>query len=103
MKILGITKNIKTNLIDRTGYFKKCIQIKRLAKYSNEIDTVLTRFNKKSCNETMMIKGVRKSREESTNRKTHTEDLEKIVAQMAKGIGLNEDIVIALEKNISVS
>ncbi len=102
MKNLEKTKNIKTKLIDKTGYFKKCLQIKRLAKYANEIDTVLTRFNKKSCNETMMIKGVRKSREESTNRKTHTEDLEKIVAQIAKGIGLNEDIVKLMGKHHDV-
>ncbi len=60
---------------------------------------VLTKYNKKSCDETMMVKGLRKSNPETTNRKIHQEDLEKIVAQMAKGLGLNEEIVKIMGKH----
>ncbi len=91
--IKGYVKSAKQKLKSKTGYFKREIELKRLEKYSNEIDMVLTKYNKKSCNETMMVKGLRKSNEETTNRKIHQEDLEKIVAQMAKGLGLNEEIV----------
>ena len=91
--IKGYVKSVAQKLKSKTRYFKREIELKRLEKYSNEIDMVLTKYNKKSCNETMMVKGLRKSNEETTNRKIHQEDLEKIVAQMAKGLGLNEEIV----------
>lgn len=77
----------------------KEIQVRRLAKYANEIDMVLTKYNKKSCDETMMVKGPRKSCGETTNRKIHTEDLEKTVAQIAKGLGLNIDVVKIMGKH----
>lgn len=83
----------KEKFVDTKGYLSKMIQIKRLAKYANEIDMVLTKYNKKSCDETMMVKGPRKSNAQTTNRKIHTEDLEKTVAQIAKGLGLNVEIV----------
>ncbi len=86
-------------LQDKSGYLKRQIELKRLGIYSNEIDMVLTKYNKKSCNETMMVKGLRKSDEETTNRKIHQEDLEKIVAQIAKGLGLNEEIVKIMGKH----
>lgn len=100
----------KTNVIEKmktltgkwksnTHYLQKTIAIKRLKKYANEIDMVLTKYNKKSCNETMMVKGPRKSCQETTNRKIHAEDLEKVVAQMAKGLGLDEDIVKIMGKH----
>lgn len=92
-------KNIKEKFIDKRGYLSKTIQVRRLAKYANEIDMVLTKYNKKSCNETMMVKGARKSCGETTNRKIHAEDLEKTVAQIAKGLGLNEDIVKIMGKH----
>lgn len=63
---------------------------------------VLTKYNKKSCDETMMVKGLRKSDPETTNRKIHQEDLEKIVAQMAKGLGLNEEIVKVMGKHHNI-
>lgn len=92
-------KNIKEKFIDKRGYLSKTIQVRRLAKYANEIDMVLTKYNKKSCNETMMVKGARKSCGETTNRKIHAEDLEKTVAQIAKGLELNEDIVKIMGKH----
>lgn len=92
-------KSIKKKFIDKKGYLSKTIQVRRLAKYANEIDMVLTKYNKKSCNETMMVKGARKSCGETTNRKIHAEDLEKTVAQIAKGLGLNEDIVKIMGKH----
>ena len=97
--IIKKVKNIKGKFIDQKGYLSKAVQIKRLAKYANEIDMVLTRYNKKSCDETMMVKGARKSCGETTNRKTHAEDAEKSVAQMAKGISLNIDITKIMMKH----
>lgn len=99
VNIIGSVQKIKIKLTDEEGFFKKEIALKRLEKYANEIDMVLTRYNKKSCNETMMIKGPRKSCEESTNRKIHAEDLEKTVAQLAKGLGLNEQVVKIMGKH----
>ena len=97
--ILNKISSTKEKFIDTKGYLSKMIQVKRLAKYANEIDMVLTKYNKKSCNETMMVKGARKSCGETTNRKIHAEDLEKDVAQMAKGIGLNEEVVKIMGKH----
>lgn len=97
--IIKKVKNTKERFIDEKGYLSKAVQIKRLAKYPNEIDMVLTRYNKKSCDETMMVKGARKSCGETTNRKIHAEDAEKSVAQMAKGIGLNIDITKIMMKH----
>ena len=99
ISIKGFKENIITKLRDEQGYLRRKIALQRLAKYTNEIDAVITTYNKKSCDETMMVKGFRKSNPETTNRKTHQEDLEKIVAQIAKGIGLNEDIVKIMGKH----
>ncbi len=99
MKINGYVKKLKTKLDDKRGYFTKAVQLKRLSEYANEIDMVLTKYNKKSCDETMMIKGLRKSNPETTNRKIHQEDLEKVVSQMAKGLGLNQEIVKIMGKH----
>ena len=91
--------NKKIKLFDNKGYLSKQIAIKRLEKYANEIDMVLTKYNRKSCNETMMIKGYRKSDQNSTNRKTHQEDLELIVGQIAKGLKLNVSIAKIMGKH----
>lgn len=99
VNIRDSVQKIKIRLTDEKGVFEKAVALKRLEKYANEIDMVLTRYNKKSCNETMMIKGPRKSCEESTNRKIHAEDLEKTVAQLAKGLGLNEQVVKIMGKH----
>lgn len=96
--IKGYQKEGK-KLKDKTGYFAREISLKRLEKYSNEIDMVLTKYNKKSCDETMMVKGLRKSNPETTNRKIHQEDLEKIVKEIAKKLGLNEQIVGIMGKH----
>lgn len=60
---------------------------------------VLTLYNKKSCNETMMVKGLRKFSGETTVRKTHQEDVEKITKEIAKKLGLNEQIVGIMAKH----
>ena len=100
MKLVSITTKDKfKKLIDSSGYFKRFLELKRLEKYANEIDMVLTKYNKKSCDETMMVKGLRKSCAETTNRKIHQEDLEKIVKQIAKELGLNEQIVGIMGKH----
>lgn len=80
-----------------------------LGEYSSEISSVITDYNRKSCEETMMVKGLRKSCQETTNRKTHQENLANIAARIAKGInrkqnqnkevGINCEIVNIMARN----
>lgn len=99
MKIKNTIQKVKGRLADKSGNFKRTIDFKRLEKYANEIDMVLTLYNKKSCNETMMVKGLRKFSGETTVRKTHQEDVEKITKEIAKKLGLNEQIVGIMAKH----
>ena len=98
MKIKNTIRKTTGRLFDKTRAFKRTIDLKRLEKYANEIDMVLTLYNKKSCNETMMVKGLRKFSGETTVRKTHQEDVEKITKEIAKKLGLNEQIVGIMAK-----
>ena len=91
-KLISRIRDKKEKLVDKKGYLSKTVAMKILEKYANEIDMVLTKYNKKSCNQTMMVKGLRKSCQDTTNRKIHQEDLELVVAQMAKGLKLSERI-----------
>lgn len=77
----------------RKMYEQKQESMKILSKYANVINLVLTDYNRKSADETMMIKSFRKSDPESTNRKTHPENLENIAGFIAEGIGLNVPVV----------
>lgn len=97
--IISKIRSTKERFVDKKGYLSKAIQVRRLARYANEIDMVLTKYNKKSCDETMMVKGARKSCGDTTNRKIHAEDLEKSVAQIAKGIGLNVNVAKIMGKH----
>ena len=84
---------------DLSGYFKKLIQLKRLEKYIPIIDMVLTEYDKKSCDETMMIKSYRKSSPETTNRKTHMENQACLAVEVARKLGLNEKAVSVMAKH----
>ena len=84
MKIKNTIKEFQGRAVDKTKQFKRQLELKRLEKYANEMDMVLTIYNKKSCNETMMVKGLRRSSGETTVRKTHQEDVEKITKEIAK-------------------
>ncbi len=99
MKIKNTIKTFTGRLFDKTRGFKRAVELKRLEKYANEIDMVLTLYNKKSCDETMMVKSFRKSSGETTVRKTHQEDVEKIAKEIAKKLGLNEQIVGIMAKH----
>ena len=99
MKIKNTIKEFQGRTIDKTKRFQRQLELKRLEKYANEIDMVLTLYNKKSCDETMMVKGLRKSSGETTVRKTHQEDVEKITKEIAKKLGLNEQIVGIMAKH----
>ena len=77
----------------KTMYEQKQNSMKRLSKYASVINLVLNDYSRKSTDETMMIKSFRKSNPESTNRKTHSENLENIAGLMAEGIGLNVPVV----------
>ena len=102
MKIKNNIREFQGKTIDKTKRFKRQIELKRLEKYANEIDMVLTLYNKKSCDETMMVKSFRKSSGETTVRKTHQEDVEKITKEIAKKLGLNEQIVGIMAKHHDV-
>lgn len=73
--------------------------MKRLNKYASVINFVLTDYNRKSTDETMMIKSFRKSDIESTNRKTHSENLEAIAGFLAEQIGLKVPVVKLMAKH----
>lgn len=99
MKIKNTIKEFQGRVVDKTKQFKRQLELKRLEKYANEMDMVLTIYNKKSCDETMMVKGLRRSSGETTVRKTHQEDVEKITKEIAKKLGLNEQIVGIMAKH----
>ena len=68
---------------------EKQASMRVLERYSLEIGSVIDSYNRKSCEETMMIKGPRKSNQESTNRKTHQENLTNVALRIAEGINRN--------------
>ena len=73
-----------------------------LDKYANEINSAILAYNKKSCEETMMIKGLRKSSQETTNRKTHMENVEGIATEIAKKLQLNVGSTMIMARNHDV-
>ena len=89
--------------------FEKHMAIEELGEYSSEISAVLNDYNRKSTETTMMVKGLRKSNQETTNRKTHQENLANIAVRIAKGmnrkqnqnnnVGLNCDIIDIMARN----
>lgn len=97
--------------LNRLEQYAKEIEeaLQELGQYSSEISSVITDYNRKSCEETMMVKGLRKSCQETTNRKTHQENLANIAARIAKGInqkqnqkkeiGINCEIVDIMARN----
>lgn len=66
--------------------------MQELEQYSLEIESVINDYNRKSCEETMMVKGPRKSNQETTNRKTHQENLTNIAVRIAKGINQKQKL-----------
>lgn len=97
--IAAYIKEKKGRFKDLSGYLQKVIQLKRLEKYVPLIDMVLTEYDKKSCDETMMIKSYRKSSPETTNRKTHMENQACLAVEAARKLGLNEKIVSVMAKH----
>ena len=87
------------NRIEQSVQLQKKQSMERLNKYASVINFVLTDYNRKSADETMMIKSFRKSNIESTNRKTHSENLESIAGFLAERIGLNVPVVKLMAKH----
>lgn len=77
---------------------KKQSFIKDLEEFYPEIEGTIDDYNRKSCEETMMVKGYRKSDQNTTNRKTHSENLATIAVRISKRLGLNENIVRLMAK-----
>ena len=92
MKIKNSIKKFAGKLFDKTRGFKRAIDLKRLENHANEIDMVLTLYDRKSHDETMMVKGFRRTSGETIVRKTHAEDVAKIARQMAEKLGMNGQI-----------
>lgn len=95
MKMNGYRRDQRRFLNRRS---QSTVQVKRLdnyadilmdvlEQYAEEIDASIVPYNKKSTEETMMIKGLRKSSQEATNRKTHMENVEGIAVEIAKRLG----------------
>ena len=101
MKIKKEIKKYSGKLLDKTREFKRTIDLKRLENHANEIDMVLTPYNRKSYDESMMVKVFRKTSGETIVRKTHTEDVGKLTREMAEKLGMNGQIAeILIGKNI---
>ena len=107
MKINGYRRDTKRFLNKNS---KSIVQTQRLDNYSslildileeyaNEIDSSIIPYNKKSSEETMMIKGLRKSSQETTNRKIHMENVEGIAVEIAKKLGLHTGVTRIIARN----
>ncbi len=66
--------------------------LKNLEQYTEEIESAIAPYNRKSTENTMMVKGLRKSSYRTTNRMTHQDNVAGIATQIAKKLGLNEGI-----------
>ena len=96
-KIFGINRNNHEDYKNKSS--QSTVQVKRLdnyseellaalEEYSNEIDSAISAYNRKSTEETMMISSVRRSSQETTTRKMHMENMEGIAVEIAKKLGL---------------
>ncbi len=78
---------------------------RELEEFSPEIGSVIEGYNKKSCDKTMMIKGVRKSNQETTNRRIHQDNVATVAKRIAQGMnekygaGLNCGIIDIMGRN----
>ena len=80
-------------------YEEKRKSMERLAKYASTINDVLTEYNRKSTDETMMVKTFRSSNIETTRRKTHMENVENVASKIAGRLGLNVPVVKLMAKH----
>lgn len=110
MKMNGYRRDQRRFLNRRS---QSTVQVKRLdnyadilmdvlEQYAEEIDASIVPYNKKSTEETMMIKGLRKSSQEATNRKTHMENVEGIAVEIAKRLGLHVGATRVIARNHDV-
>ena len=99
MKIKNIIKKYTGRLFDKTREFKRNIDLKRLENHANEIDMALTLYDRKSYDETMMVKGFRRTYGETIVRKTHAEDVAKIAREMAEKLRMNGQIAEIMGKH----
>lgn len=108
MTIKGCKKIIKQKL--KNSQFLSVVQKKRLElysekilkvldKYADEIESVVDSYNGKSTEKTMMIKGLRKSSQDTTDRKKHMENVEGIAVEIAKLVGLNVGVTRIIARN----
>lgn len=86
---------VQTKRLD--NYSESLLEV--LEEYANEIDAAIFPYNRKSCEETMMVTGIRKSSQDTTNRKTHMENVEGIAVEIAKRLGLNEGTTRIMARN----
>lgn len=90
------SKRIKLKRLEQ--YKKEIMEVMdELSEYSLEMSAIFNDYNRKSTEETMMVKGFRKSNQETTNRKTHQENLSLIAQRIAKGINRKSDVKLNCE------
>lgn len=95
-KFKDLNKRIKLKRLEQ--YKKEILEIMdELSEYSLEMSAIFNDYNRKSTEETMMVKGFRKSNQETTNRKTHQENLSVIAQRIAKGINKKSDVKLNCE------
>ena len=92
-------------LSDLKGYFieideglRKSLQYSELSEYGPLIYDTLTSYNN-GIHKTMMVKGPRKSLEETTNRESHQKNVEYIATTIAETLGLNAEMVRIMARN----
>ena len=70
-----------------------------LDEYANEIDSTILAYNRKACEQTMMVSAARRYSQETTTRKTHMENVEGIAVEIAKKLGLNQGATRIIKQN----
>lgn len=82
------------------NYYEELLAV--LDQYANEIDSCILAYNRKAREETMMIRTIRSSSQDTINRKSHMENVEGIATEIAKILGLYEGVVRVMARNHDV-
>lgn len=107
-KIIGVKKDKNERYTNESS--QSTVQSKRLDNYSeellavldeyaNEIDSTILAYNRKACEQTMMVSAARRYSQETTTRKTHMENVEGIAVEIAKKLGLNQGATRIIARN----
>lgn len=93
---------LKKYVVEINDALKKALAYSQLSEYGTEIYETITKYNTNAVNKTMMVKGPRRKFDETTQRKSHQENVEYIASQIAEKLGLNVEIVGIMARNHDV-